>query len=113
MNDIVSRLAQEGLLDTDSAVQVRDALSGGKSLDEALRTPKSASEDKILRLLAEEFGIPFVDLEKDADKYIPTKELLAKLPARILIDHRLIEPADRGVGCGQGCLRINHRRLVR
>jgi general secretion pathway protein E/type IV pilus assembly protein PilB len=83
-------LAQEGLLDTDSAVQVRDALSSGKSLDEALRTPKSASEDKILRLLAEEFGIPFVDLEKDADKYVPTKELLAKLPARILIDHRLM-----------------------
>jgi general secretion pathway protein E/type IV pilus assembly protein PilB len=90
VNDIVSRLAQEGLLDTDSAVQVRDALSSGKSLDEALRTPKSASEDKILRLLAEEFGIPFVDLEKDADKYVPTKELLAKLPARILIDHRLM-----------------------
>jgi general secretion pathway protein E/type IV pilus assembly protein PilB len=95
VNDIVSRLAQEGLLDTDSAVQVRDALSGGKSLDDALRTPKSASEDKILRLLAEEFGIPFVDLEKDADKYIPTKELLAKMPARILIDHRLM-PLSEG-----------------
>jgi type II secretion system protein E len=95
VNDIVSRLAQEGLLDTDSAVQVRDALSSGKSLDEALRTPKSASEDKILRLLAEEFGIPFVDLEKDADKYVPTKELLAKLPARILIDHRLM-PLSEG-----------------
>jgi general secretion pathway protein E len=90
VNDIVSRLTQEGLFDTDAAVQVRDALSSGKSLDEALRTPKSASEDKILRLLAEEFGIPFVDLEKDADKYVPTKELLAKLPARILIDHRLM-----------------------
>jgi general secretion pathway protein E len=90
VNDIVSRLAQEGLLDTDSAVQVRDALASGKSLDEALRTPKTASEDKILRLLAEEFGIPFVDLEHDADKYVPTKELLAKLPARILIDHRLM-----------------------
>ncbi len=90
MNDIISRLSQEGLLDTESSVQVRDALASGKSLDEALRTPKSASEDKILRLLAEEFGIPFVDLEKDADKYVPTKELLAKLPARILIDHRLM-----------------------
>jgi len=90
VDDVVSKLISEGLLDADSAAQVRDALAAGKSLDEALRVPKGASEDKILRFLGGYFDIPFIDLEKDGEKHAPSKELLAKLPARILIDHRIM-----------------------
>ncbi len=97
VNDIVSKLAEENLLDAESAQQVRDAMASGKSADEAIRVPKSASEEKILRFLAGYFDIPYIDLEKESDKYIPPKELLAKLPARILMDHRIMpvkESAD-------------------
>jgi type II secretion system protein E len=90
VNDVVAKLLQEGLLDAESAQQVRDAIGSGKSLDDALRVPKTASEEKILRFLATYFDIPFVDLEKEGEKYAPSKELLAKLPARILIDHRIM-----------------------
>src|SRR5947209_6543116 len=95
---VVERLLKEGLLDADGAALVRDALAAGKPLDDALRAAKNASEDKILRFLAADYDIPYVDLEKDAAKYQPTKELLAKFPARILIDHRLMPIAENGDG---------------
>jgi hypothetical protein len=69
VEDVVGKLLQEGLLDADSAQQVRDAIAAGKSLDEALRLPKGASEEKILRFLGGYFDIPFLDLEKDGEKY--------------------------------------------
>jgi type II secretion system protein E len=90
VEDVVAKLLQENLLDAESAEQVRQAIAAGKSLDDALRVPKSASEEKILRFLADYFAIPYLDLEKDGEKYAPSKELLSKLPARILIDHRIM-----------------------
>ncbi len=98
MEDILKKLIEAGVLDADSAQQVRDAIGSGKSLDDALRTPKGASEEKILRFLATYFDIPYVDLEKDAAQYVPSKELLAKLPARILVDHRLMPLGENGDG---------------
>ncbi|HSV13410.1 MAG TPA: GspE/PulE family protein [Tepidisphaeraceae bacterium] len=98
MEHVVERLLNEGLLDADGAALVRDALAAGKPLDDALRAAKGASEEKILRFLAADYDIPYVDLEKDAAKYQPTKELLAKFPARILIDHRLMPIAENGDG---------------
>ena len=94
MNDIVQLLADENLLDAESAQQVRDALASGKSMDDALRTAKTASEDKILRFLATYFDIPFIDLEKDAATHAPTKELLSKFPASILLAHRIMPIAE-------------------
>jgi hypothetical protein len=95
---VVERLVKEGLLDADGAALVRDAIAAGKPLDDALRAAKGASEEKVLRFLATDFDIPFVDLEKDAAKYVPSKELLAKFPARILIDHRLMPIAENADG---------------
>jgi general secretion pathway protein E len=95
---VVERLVKEGLLDADGAALVRDAIAAGKPLDDALRAAKGASEEKILRFLAADFDIPYVDLEMDAAKYVPSKELLAKFPARILIDHRLMPIAENGDG---------------
>ncbi len=90
MNDIVARLTREGLLDADAAQQIRAAVASGKPLDDALRLAKGISEEKILSWLAKYYDVPFVDLEKDAASHVPSKELLARFPARILIDHKLM-----------------------
>jgi len=98
LNDILSKMVQEGVIDADAALQINDAAAGGKPLDDALRSAKGASEDKILRFLAHHFGIPFIDLEKDSEKFAPPKELLAKFPARILLDRRLMPLTENGEG---------------
>ena len=98
MNDILAKLVREGLLSADAVTHIRAAIAAGTSLDVALREAPGASEDAILRRLAEEYHLPFIDLEKDADKHIPPKELIAKFPARILIDHQLMPLHQNGDG---------------
>jgi general secretion pathway protein E len=102
LDAIVNKLREEGLLDTEAADQVVRALESGVLLDDALRAPKTAAEDKILRFLAGYFDVPFIDLEHDGEKYAPSKEMLGKLPARILVDHRLMPLANfNGFGPGE------------
>ena len=98
MNSIFAKLVEQGLLTADAAQHARDALAGGRSLDDALREAPGASEEKVLRFLAAEFDLPFIDLEKDAAKYVPAKELLSRFPARILLDHRLMPLEENGDG---------------
>jgi general secretion pathway protein E len=98
VNDILTKLVQEGVIDAAAGQHVREATAAGRSLDDALREAPGVSEDKVLRRLAAEFDLPFIDLEKDADKHIPPKELIAKFPARILIDHRLMPLHQNGDG---------------
>jgi type II secretion system protein E len=99
VNDILAKLIQERVMTDEGARHVRDAIAQGKPLDEALRAAPGVPEDKLLRCLAAEFDLPYVDLEKDAEKYVPKKELLARFPARILLDHRLmpLEESPEGV----------------
>jgi general secretion pathway protein E/type IV pilus assembly protein PilB len=102
LDAIVNKLRQEGLLDAESADQVVRALESGAGLDDALRAPKNVAEDKILRFLAGYYDVPYVDLEHDGEKYAPSKEMLGKLPARILVDHRLMPLANfNGHGAGE------------
>ena len=112
MNDILAKLVKEGLLEADArAVKVREATMAGKSLDDALRESPGVSEDAVLRHLAAEFELPFIDLEKDAEKHIPPKELIAKFPARILIDHRLMPiPPERRRRDGCHLEALRHQR---
>jgi general secretion pathway protein E/type IV pilus assembly protein PilB len=101
VNEIVQTLIVEGLLTADSAPRIAEAMAAGKTLDEALRIAAAAgggSEDTILRFLAAHYDLPFVDLEKDEAKHVPPKELLAKLPARILLDRRLMPLSQNGDG---------------
>lgn len=92
MNQIVRRLVDGGLMDSAAAERVGVRLAEGKSLDEALLTGDGAAEDKVLKFLAEEFQVPYVELEN----FTPAKELLTKFPARILLDHKLLPLEDRG-----------------
>jgi len=96
VNNVIARLISDGLLDAATAKQVTDAYAEGKPLDDALRQADGASEDKILRSLGAYFDVPFVDLEKEGEKYAPPKELLAKFPASILLERRLMPIAPNG-----------------
>ncbi len=102
MDPIVNKLLQEGLIDADTAASVTSATASGASLDDALRGAKGVAEEKVLRFLAGYFDVPYVDLEVDGEKYAPSKEMLGKLPARILVDHRLMPLANfNGHGPGE------------
>jgi type II secretion system protein E len=101
MDQVLNKLVKDGVLSNDAAQQVATALAAGKPMDDALRAAGAASEDKILRWLANYFDVPFVDLEKDAAKLAPSKEFMAKFPARILLDRRLM-PLAIGNGNGNG-----------
>jgi len=99
VNDIISILSREGVLDDKIAARARQAMAEGQSLDDALRMPGNGDgvgavpEDKLLRWLADYFHIPYVDLESAA----PSKELLTRFPVRLLLKHHLLplkEEAD-------------------
>jgi general secretion pathway protein E/type IV pilus assembly protein PilB len=98
VHDIVSILSREGVVNDTAAEQVRAALSTGESLDDALRScigkdsKDGVGEEKLLRCLANIFPVPYVDLEAAA----PSKELLAKFPARLLVQHRILPVQDMG-----------------
>ncbi len=101
MEDVLSKLIKEGLIDLDAANQITAATSTGKSLDDAIRAVNGVAEDKVLQFLATYFDMQYVDLEKQGDKLAPPKELLAKFPARILLDRRLMPLAPQE-GNGNG-----------
>ena len=94
MDAIVRMLERDGLLDADAAGVIDQAVAAGMPLDDALRSAKGVAEEKILRFLADYFAVPYVDLENDGAKYAPSKEMLGKLPARLLVDHRLMPLAN-------------------
>lgn len=98
MVDVLARLIRDGVLTDEAARQITEVVAGGKSLDDAIRQAPGVSEDKILRALAAYYDIPFIDLEKDAEKHAPSKDLLAKFPARILLDRHLMPLAANGDG---------------
>jgi general secretion pathway protein E/type IV pilus assembly protein PilB len=98
VNDVLSKLVEDGLLTAEKAKEVTDAAAAGKPLDDALRAVNGVPEEKLLQALAGFYDIPYVDLEKDATKHAPSKEFLAKFPARILLDHHLMPLSENGDG---------------
>jgi general secretion pathway protein E/type IV pilus assembly protein PilB len=98
VNDVLTKLVDEGLLTAEKAKEVTAAAAAGKPLDDALRAVNGVPEEKLLQALAGFYDIPYVDLEKDGARHAPTKEFLAKFPARILLDHRLMPLSENGDG---------------
>ncbi|MDP9175036.1 MAG: GspE/PulE family protein [Planctomycetota bacterium] len=98
MDQVLANLVREGLLTQEAARGVTESVAAGKPIDEALRGANGVSEEKVLRHLATYFDIPFVDLEKDAEKKAPSKEFLSRFPARILLDRRIMPLAENGDG---------------
>ena len=95
MNDIFSILVQEKLLTDDAAAAAREQAGAGKPLDDVLHTADAVAQDKLLRFLAGFFDMPYAELETIE----PPKPLLARFPARILLDHGLLplEETPEGV----------------
>ncbi len=94
MNAVLAKMLREGLLTEQAATDVESLAATGRPLDEALLMAGGVEEDKLLRYLAEEFRVPYVDLEASP----PDREFLAQFPARILMAHRLLPVSqDDGV----------------
>ncbi|MEI8198333.1 MAG: hypothetical protein WCI73_20765, partial [Phycisphaerae bacterium] len=86
MLDIVETLTRDGLLSAPAAQRARELIAHGKPLDEALRQVDGLSEDRLLRALGTILEIPYAELET----VTPAKELLARFPARLLLERQLL-----------------------
>ena len=86
MNGILAGMKQKGLLDDQAARAVEALAAEGSPLDEALLSASGLPEEQLLRHLAQEFGVPYADLESCQ----PDKEFLEQFPARVLLTHRLL-----------------------
>jgi hypothetical protein len=86
-------LTREGVIGQEAAALVREQLAAGGAPDEILRGVEGLSEEKLLRSLAEYFHLAYADLENTP---APPKELLARFPARLLLQHGLMPLEDAG-----------------
>ena len=86
MSDIVDKMLAEGLLGDQAAQSVRVLSLQGKPVDEALVAAAGLPEETLLRYLAEEFQVPYVDL----DGRYPAREFLAQFPVRIMLERQLL-----------------------
>jgi len=86
MNPVLTEMLRKGLLTEKAAHDVEALASTGKPLDEALLSAGGLEEETLLRYLAQEFHVPYVDLDVSA----PDREFLARFPTRILMAHRLL-----------------------
>ena len=86
MSEVLLRMRSTGVLDETAAKRVEALVAEGKPLDEALLAAGGLPEDQVLRFIAEEFHVPYIDLEQ----HPPQKEFLTQFPARILLEHALL-----------------------
>src|SRR5687768_11546474 len=71
---IITAIVREGLLDEKGVQRLKDLVAQGRPLDDALREADGVPEDVLLRFLAREMMVPYLELEDVA----PPKELLAR-----------------------------------
>ncbi|HOF19071.1 MAG TPA: ATPase, T2SS/T4P/T4SS family [Phycisphaerae bacterium] len=101
MNELLEKIRQRGLLGEEPSRLAETLIAQGCSVDEAVLKAGGEAEEGILRFLAQEFHVPFVDLEQRP----PSREFLARFPARILMTHGLVPLEERDgavlVACGK------------
>ena len=98
VNVILSKLVEQHLLADARLSRRMNSWPPARALDDVLHQVAGGSEEKILRFLANYFDVPFADLEKEPERYAPSKELLAKFPVRLLLDHHILPLAQRDDG---------------
>ncbi|MEM9020145.1 MAG: GspE/PulE family protein [Planctomycetota bacterium] len=86
MPDLLQNLTRMGLLDEASATLAREQVAQGKPPDRAALSVDGLTEERLLPVVAEQFGVDLVDLETIS----PPAEMLAQLPAKVLTKHRLM-----------------------
>ena len=84
--EMIERMVSAGVLDGEEADRVCELNAAGAPMDEAILQAASQPEDRLLRYLADEFSIPYVDVEE----YAPTKEFLAQFPVHVLVERQLL-----------------------
>ncbi len=90
MDSVLTRMREEGLLDEEALRRVSALVAEGKALEDAAAAA-GVSEERLLRLLASLFDIPYVELEARG----VSREFLARFPARILVEHRILPLEER------------------
>ncbi|MFB3891271.1 MAG: GspE/PulE family protein, partial [Phycisphaerae bacterium] len=90
MNQLLERMTRRGVISEEASRQADALIAQGLSVDEALLKQTQGAggltEERLLRCLSEEFGVPMVEL----DQRPPAKEFLAQFPVRILMTHSLV-----------------------
>jgi type II secretion system protein E len=85
MNALVTRMLDQGLIDESAARGIDGLLTEGQPPTRAFAV-HGVAEEPLLRFLARELGLPFVELEHRTF----SKEFLARFPARILLDRHIV-----------------------
>jgi len=85
MNMLVNRMVDQGLIDESAARGISGLLAEGEPPSRAFTTC-GVADDVLLRFLAKELGLRFVELEQQEF----SKEFLAQFPARILLDKHIV-----------------------
>lgn len=88
MREFLNKLANQGLLNAEAVDRICAMHRDGVSLDDSLLHQVDLVDEKvgILRALAAEFTLPFVDLSD----HQPNPDLLAQFPARVLLQYQLL-----------------------
>ena len=93
MNALVDRMRQQGLIDESAARGVDGLLATGESPTRAFAA-YGVAEESLLRFWSGQFDWPYVELEHRTF----SKEFLARFPARILLEKRVIPVEEAGDG---------------
>ena len=91
MNPLLVKMQSAGILTDADASSVDSLLQQGQAMDDALLAAKGVSPEKLLRYLAGEFQVPYVDVETNP----PAKAFLLEFPIHILMAHRLLPYAQQ------------------
>ena len=94
MNNIVAKLLKGGVLSEESAKAVDSLNESGASLDEALLLHSGLTEEKLLRTLARELDVPYMDA---VEEHLAGRDFLAAFPAHLLLHRGLLPLKDE---CG-------------
>jgi len=85
MQNLLGKLNRMGLLDEKAVEAARQRVIQGDSLDHAILSVDGLTEERLLPVIGEAYGIEVVDL----DHIEPRLDLLETLPARVLTRHQL------------------------
>jgi len=92
MHHVLNKLNRLGLLDEQAVADAAQLIDQGQPFEHAVLSVDGLTEDRLLPVLAEQFGVELIDL----DSVVPPKELLSRLPAHVLSRRKLmpIEEVD-------------------
>ncbi|MBX2851253.1 MAG: Flp pilus assembly complex ATPase component TadA [Phycisphaeraceae bacterium] len=93
MQHVLHKLNRLGLLDERAVTDAARLIDQGEPFEQAVLSVDGLKEDRLLSVLAKEFGVELIDLEG----VVPPRELLSRLPAHVLSRRKLL-PIDEADG---------------